>query len=98
MVSERSAKILLVGDRPAQLLALEAILASLNQPLVSVSSAEEALQRLGQEDYAVILLDIQAPGLDGFQTARRIRSHEREGPTPVIFLAADDSPGFSVAE
>lgn len=83
-------KILLVDDRSDNLMALEAILASLDQDLVSASSGEEALKRLLSDDFAVILLDVQMPGMDGFETAHRIKQRGRTRDTPIIFLTAID--------
>ncbi len=83
-------KILLVDDRPDNLMALEAILASLDQELVPASSGEEALKRLLVDDFAVILLDVQMPGMDGFETAHRIKQRGRTRDTPIIFLTAID--------
>src|SRR5262245_29022077 len=68
------ANILLVDDRAANLLALESILSDLGKTVVRTSSGEEALARLAEGDFAVILLDVQMPGLSGFETAKRIRS------------------------
>ena len=81
-------KILLVDDRPENLLALEAILSSLNQDLVRAGSGEEALKRLLTDDFAVILLDVQMPGLDGFETAGHIKRREKTKDIPIIFLTA----------
>jgi CheY-like chemotaxis protein len=81
-------KILLVDDRPENLLALEAILSSLNQELVRAGSGEEALKRLLTDDFAVILLDVQMPGLDGFETASHIKRREKTKDIPIIFLTA----------
>ncbi|THJ75142.1 two-component system response regulator [Candidatus Frankia alpina] len=83
-------KILLVDDRADNLMALEAILASLDQDLVAASSGEEALKRLLVDDFAVILLDVQMPGMDGFETAHRIKQRGRTRDTPIIFLTAID--------
>ena len=83
-------KILLVDDRADNLMALEAILASLDQDLVTASSGEEALKRLLVDDFAVILLDVQMPGMDGFETAHRIKQRGRTKDTPIIFLTAID--------
>jgi CheY-like chemotaxis protein len=85
------ARILLVDDRPANLLALEAILGSLDQTLVRAGSGEEALRALLHDDYALILLDAQMPGMDGFETATRIKSRERTRDVPIIFLTAVDT-------
>jgi PAS domain S-box-containing protein len=82
------ANILLVDDRPENLLALEAILEPLGQNLVRAGSGEEALKRLLRDDFALILLDVQMPGLDGFQTAAYIRRRERTRGIPIIFLTA----------
>ena len=82
------ARILLVDDRPENLLALEAILSSLGQTLVRAGSGEEALKALLADDYAVILLDVQMPGMDGFETAAHIKRRERTKDIPIIFLTA----------
>jgi len=89
VVTER-AKILLVDDRPENLLALEAILGSLNQELVRAGSGEEALRALLKADFALILLDAQMPGMDGFETAARIKRRTRTKDIPIIFLTAVD--------
>jgi CheY-like chemotaxis protein len=82
------AKILLVDDRPENLVALEAVLGALDQTLVRATSGEEALKALLTEDFAVILLDVQMPGLDGFETAAHIKRRERTKDIPIIFLTA----------
>jgi PAS domain S-box-containing protein len=82
------AKILLVDDRPENLLALEAILEPLEQELVRAESGDEALRHLLHDDYAAILLDVQMPRLDGFQTAELIKQRERTRHVPIIFLTA----------
>ena len=89
-MSER-ARILLVDDRPENLLALEAILTSLDQTLVRAGSGEEALRALLKDDYALILLDVQMPGMDGFETAARIKRRSRTKDVPIIFLTAADN-------
>ncbi|MDY7227744.1 PAS domain S-box protein [Hyalangium rubrum] len=82
------ASILMVDDHPSNLLALEAILEPLGQELVKATSGEEALKFLLQRDFAVILMDVQMPGLDGFQTAALIKQRERTRTIPIIFLTA----------
>ena len=84
------AKILLVDDRQQNLLALEAVLSSLDQTLVTASSGEEALRALLKDDFALILLDAQMPGMDGFETAARIKARVRTKDIPIIFLTAVD--------
>jgi CheY-like chemotaxis protein len=86
-------RILLVDDRRENLLALESILGSLGHELVTASNGEEALRAVLREDFAVILLDVRMPGMDGFEVASHIRMRERSRDTPVIFLtAAGDGP------
>ena len=81
-------RVLLVDDRPENLLALEAVLEPLALELVSVRSGEEALRQLLAGDFAVIVLDVQMPVLDGFETARLIKRRERTRHVPIIFLTA----------
>lgn len=78
--------ILLVDDREDNLTALEAILASLDQNLVRATSGEDALKALLERDFAVILLDVMMPGMDGFETAAHIKQRERTKDVPIIFL------------
>jgi PAS domain S-box-containing protein len=82
------AKVLLVDDRPENLLALEAILEPLGETLVYASSGEDALRQLLRHDVAVILLDVQMPDLDGFETAHLIKQRERTRHVPIIFVTA----------
>jgi PAS domain S-box-containing protein len=82
------AKILLVDDRPENLLALEAILEPLGQTLLYANSGEDALRRLLRHDVAVILLDVQMPVMDGFETAQLIKQRERTSHVPIIFVTA----------
>jgi signal transduction histidine kinase len=82
------AKILLVDDEPKSLFALQELLSQLGQNLMIAQSGEEALRLALKNDFAVILLDVRMPGIDGFETARLIRSRERSRLTPIIFLTA----------
>src|SRR5678816_4187197 len=82
------AKILLVDDEPKSLFALQELLSTLGQNLMIAQSGEEALRLALKNDFAVILLDVRMPGIDGFETARLIRSRERSKLTPIIFLTA----------
>ncbi|HEY9227203.1 MAG TPA: response regulator, partial [Gemmatimonadaceae bacterium] len=84
----RQVDILLVDDRAENLLALEAILEPLGQRLVRAQSGEDALRRLLDREFAVILLDVQMPGMNGFETARMIKARERTKFIPIIFLTA----------
>ena len=86
-VSERPG-VLLVDDRPENLLALTAVLEPLDVRLVAAGSGEEALRALLGEDFAVVLLDVRMPGMDGYETAEYIRGRERSARTPIIFLTA----------
>jgi len=82
------AKILLVDDEPKSLFALQELLSTLGQNLMIAQSGEEALRLALKNDFAVILLDVRMPGIDGFETARLIRGRERSRLTPIIFLTA----------
>ena len=82
------ARILMVDDHPANLVALSAILEPLGQDLVAAHSGEEALRHLLDSDFALILLDVQMPGLDGIQTAKLIKERPRNRHLPIIFLTA----------
>jgi CheY-like chemotaxis protein len=84
----QKARILLVDDRAENLIALEAILSSLNQQLVPVRSGEAALKALLSEEFAVILLDVVMPGMDGFETAAHIKRRAKTHDVPIIFLTA----------
>src|SRR5919198_637494 len=83
-----TAKILLVDDEPRNLLALEAVLQGEGRHLVQATSADEALKHILREDFAVIVLDVLMPGMDGFELASLIRSRERSRDTPIIFVTA----------
>ncbi|HTL58646.1 MAG TPA: ATP-binding protein [Candidatus Limnocylindrales bacterium] len=85
---ELKANILLVDDRPDKLLALEVVLETLGQNLVRAMSGKDALRRLLHQDFAVILLDVSMPGMDGFETASLIRQRLSSEHTPIIFITS----------
>jgi signal transduction histidine kinase len=87
-MADGKVRILLVDDRPENLLALEAALEPLGQELVKADSGEEALRLLLRQEFAVILLDVQMPGIDGFDTAIQIKEREKTKDIPIIFLTA----------
>jgi signal transduction histidine kinase len=78
--------ILLVDDQPARLLTYETILADLGQNLVRATSGRTALEHLMKEEFAVVLLDVSMPDMDGFEVARMIQGHPRFEHTPIIFV------------
>ena len=90
MVSEDRVNLLLVDDRPENLLALEAIIERDDYNLIKASSGEEALVQLMKADFATILLDVQMPGIDGFATARIIKARERTKHIPILFITANN--------
>ena len=90
--------ILVVDDNRANLAAIEAALGDLGDHIVSVSSGEEALRRLLDHDFALVLLDVQMPGMGGFETARLMRSRERTRHIPIIFVTAFDHDERKVLE
>jgi signal transduction histidine kinase len=78
--------ILLVDDQPARLLTYQAVLSGLGQNLVLAHSGTEALDKLMRDEFAVVLLDVSMPGMDGFEAAELIHAHPRFEKTPVIFV------------
>jgi PAS domain S-box-containing protein len=88
-LSDRRANILLVDDRHENLVALHATLEPLGHELVLAHSGDEALAALLRRDFAVILLDVEMPGIDGFATAELIKRRERTRHVPIIFLTAN---------
>ena len=84
------ARILVVDDYPANVVALEAVLAPLKQPVIVARSGEQALEHALHEDFAVVLMDVNLPGIDGLETAAAMRRSERSRRVPVIFLTGLD--------
>jgi signal transduction histidine kinase len=86
MNADDKVNILLVDDQPARLLSYETILDGLGQNLVQARSGLEALEKLMKDEFAVVLLDVSMPGMDGFETASLIHEHPRFEKTPIIFV------------
>jgi signal transduction histidine kinase len=86
MVVDDRVNILLVDDQPARLLTYQSILSELGQNLVLAHSGREALERLMHEEFAVVLLDVSMPEMDGFEAAEMIHAHPRFEKTPIIFV------------
>src|SRR2546425_7501527 len=80
--------ILVVDDRPPKLLAMEALLADLGENVVGVTSGADALRQLLEREFAVVLLDVNMPDMDGFETAALIRQRPRSQHVPIIFMTA----------
>jgi len=89
-MSDEYPSILMVDDTPANLVALEALLSDLPCRLVSVDSGNEALRQLLRQDFALMLLDVQMPGIDGYEVARHARSNPSTQEIPIIFLTAQN--------
>jgi two-component system, sensor histidine kinase len=87
-MSGERVNLLLVDDRPENLLALEAILEPLGQSLIRANSGPEALKQVLGSEFAAILLDVQMPGMNGFEVAEIIKSREKSRTIPIIFLSA----------
>ncbi|WP_281884676.1 ATP-binding protein [Paenibacillus sp. YYML68] len=85
---DEAIRILLVDDQPENLLTLEAVLEDQHYELVKASSGEEALRCLLLQDFAVIVLDVQMPGMDGFETAQWIKSRDKTKTIPILFVTA----------
>ncbi|CAN5552851.1 hypothetical protein BH10CYA1_BH10CYA1_25240 [soil metagenome] len=102
MLPEQPVNILIVDDQPENLMALEAVLEALGQNLVKANSGKEALKALLHNDFAIVILDVNMPEMNGFETASIFRQRENSKHTPVIFLTAmytqdaDRSLGYSL--
>jgi signal transduction histidine kinase len=86
MGANEKVNILLVDDQPARLLTYQSVLSELGQNLICAHSGLEALDKLMREEFAVVLLDVSMPGMDGFEAARLIHEHPRFEKTPIIFV------------
>ncbi len=88
LTAVRPLPILLVDDQPENLRTLEAVLEPLGHPLVTANSGHGALRMLLEQDFAMILLDVRMPGLDGLETAELIKQRARTRDVPIVFLTA----------
>src|SRR5215475_7701529 len=86
MAPNAKVNILLVDDQPARLMTYQAVLADLGQNLVLAYSGREALEKLMREDFALVLLDVSMPDMDGFEAAQLIHEHPRFERIPIIFV------------
>lgn len=102
MLPEQPVNILVVDDQPENLMALEAVLEALGQNIVKANSGKDALKALLHDDFAIVILDVNMPGMNGFETASVFRQRENSKHTPIIFLTAmytqdaDRSLGYSL--
>jgi len=96
MSANERVNILLVDDQPARLLTYQSVLSELGQNLVCAHSGLEALDKLMREEFAVVLLDVSMPGMDGFEAARLIHDHPRFEKTPIIFVTGHGDIPMSV--
>jgi two-component system, sporulation sensor kinase E len=87
-MENQTVNILIVDDRQENLLALEAVLMSSNYSLVRANSGDQALKMVLQMDFAVILMDVQMPGMNGFETAKLIKSRDKSKEIPIVFITA----------
>src|SRR6266478_691491 len=88
MTEKETVNILMVDDQPAKLLSYEVILGELGENLVKASSGKQALELLLKNDFAVVLMDVSMPEIDGFEMADIIRQHPRFQKTAIIFISA----------
>ncbi|MEJ7805866.1 MAG: response regulator, partial [Telluria sp.] len=98
MSNKTKVNILLVDDQPANLAVLEAVLADLDEVLMSVTSGELALRAVLGTEFAVVLMDVLMPTMSGLETAEMLRSHPRSRTLPIIFLTAQHSDEFQVEQ
>jgi CheY-like chemotaxis protein len=87
MIRKDKVNILMVDDQPAKLLSYEVILGELGENLVKASSGKEALELLLKNDFAVVLMDVSMPEIDGFEMADIIHQHPRFQKTAIIFIS-----------
>src|SRR5437867_7323947 len=92
------ASVLLVDDRDDKLMAIEAVISSLGTKIVKAHSGKEALRHLLHEDFAVILMDVSMPCMDGFETAALIRKRDNSEHTPIIFVTSINTSDNHIAK
>jgi len=95
MTLESKVNILIVDDSPSKLLAMEAALTDLGQNVVTAFSGREALRELLRQQFAVILLDVNMPEMDGFETAKLIRERKSSAHVPIIFVTAYEDDAYA---
>jgi len=98
VTDRKRVNILLVDDQPANLLVMQTVLGVLDENLICANSGEEALRAVLQTDFAVILLDVRMPTMNGFDTARLIRNHVRSSRVAILFITASIDAGFPIEE
>lgn len=96
--TSRKARLLLVDDKVESLDALVAVLANSNYELVCCTSGEDALRQLLDHTFDLILLDVRMPGMDGFDTARRISEREKTRAVPIIFITGESQSAADVVQ
>jgi signal transduction histidine kinase len=97
-LGEDSPRILVVDDRPENLVAMVEVLRELGHPIITASSGNEALRILMQQEFALILLDVNMPGINGFELSKLIREREQSAQTPIIFVTAISTEDAAVAQ
>lgn len=97
MPAKRRVNLLLVDDSPANLVVMQSLLGALDENLVLATSGQEALERLLEQDFAAILLDVRMPVMDGFETAKLIRGRKKTRQTPIIFVTAEEGGASNTA-
>src|SRR5260370_25316349 len=88
MANADKVNILVVDDLPEKILVLESVLEELGENIITARSGEQALGRVLEHEFAVVLLDVNMPGMDGYETAQMIRGRKKSAHTPIIFITA----------
>src|SRR4051812_7394049 len=98
MNMEEKVDILVVDDRPENLLVMESLLTEPDRTVVKAGSGNEALALMLEHDFAVVLMDVQMPVMDGFETAKLMRGNARTRHLPIIFVTANDKERGQIHE